>query len=855
MVGAATLAVSNSTFAIASGNVITNDTLKRCVNNSLNREPETQDVSENDLQSLKLLDCRWDGVGIADLGKATNLKEVHFHGLSQEISLEDLTSIEELHISDSELTTLTGINNLVHLELTDTKITELDLSNATELKYLSVGFQEFPSISSNYLKTLHIESTKITELNLANFSKLDDLTVGGSEFVKLENAEKLKKLGLSNTGITGKLNIGGLQNLTELMISQQDFPELVGGGELTKLFAFQTNLESLDLADLDNLTSLTVSGKKFTTLSNASNLQELSLVFTGVKSLDLKENLKNLKELYVTDQDFPNFENSEKLTKLYISGKTNKEELDLEGLTGLEILEVNSKNFTKLTNVKNLKSLSLVDTGVEQLDLTQASKLEELTIDNSGELGAAKLKKLDLTGTPNLVRLYVSNNELSELPEGVAGLNSLKNVALDSNHIADFSALPDALDDGDFTGQSIDLGQVYAGSGFSIPKVLKINGDAITNPTSSSGCSYDGASGKAKCSTLGTKKFTFTANDANGTDSEGNPKSIKYEVNFTVKVVDASPIEEPNKEEPSKEPREFVPPAPKRVGGLTRYDTSALISSEFTPGGKVFIATGRNFPDALAGGATAAKAGRPLLLIDKDTIPESIKAELQRLNPSQIVILGGESVVSSSLAEQLKSYSDKVDRVAGKTRYETAISASKAFTRSESVIIASGLNFPDALSASSLFNAKLSPVLLSNGKSIDELTMKEISRLGAKNAYLVGGTDALNPSVVNQLKAKGLEVVRLAGPTRYETSLEVAKEGFSTSANTVYFTTGENFPDALSVGSLLKVKPGPMLLVKGECLPAKAVAYVKSLKPKKIMVLGGKAAVADKITNLTVCKK
>ena len=96
-----------------------------------------------------------------------------------------------------------------------------------------------------------------------------------------------------------------------------------------------------------------------------------------------------------------------------------------------------------------------------------------------------------------------------------------------------------------------------------------------------------------------------------------------------------------------------------RLSGSDRYGTAAAISAATfpTPGVPVaYVATGANFPDALAGSVAAARAGGPLLLVSSTTVPAATAAELRRLAPGRIVVLGGPSVVSFSVSAALAAF-------------------------------------------------------------------------------------------------------------------------------------------------------------------------------------------------------
>src|SRR5690606_23761934 len=113
-----------------------------------------------------------------------------------------------------------------------------------------------------------------------------------------------------------------------------------------------------------------------------------------------------------------------------------------------------------------------------------------------------------------------------------------------------------------------------------------------------------------------------------------------------------------------------------RLHGVDRYGTSAAISAAgFAPGVPVaYIASGAEFADALSGSAAAAQRGGPVLLTAPTVLPAAIATELRRLQPANIVILGGESAVSPAVATALRGLTTgAVDRLAGDDRYDTSV--------------------------------------------------------------------------------------------------------------------------------------------------------------------------------------
>jgi putative cell wall-binding protein len=93
----------------------------------------------------------------------------------------------------------------------------------------------------------------------------------------------------------------------------------------------------------------------------------------------------------------------------------------------------------------------------------------------------------------------------------------------------------------------------------------------------------------------------------------------------------------------------------ERRFGSDRYATSAAISqATFSPGVPVvYIATGINHPDGLAGAAAGAIEGGPLLLTKPDSLPATIATELKRLKPQRVVIVGGTAAVTNSVETQI----------------------------------------------------------------------------------------------------------------------------------------------------------------------------------------------------------
>ena len=289
-----------------------------------------------------------------------------------------------------------------------------------------------------------------------------------------------------------------------------------------------------------------------------------------------------------------------------------------------------------------------------------------------------------------------------------------------------------------------------------------------------------------------------------------------------------------------------------RLAAGDRYGTAVAISqATFTPRVPlVVVATGYGYADALAGGPAAGLLGGPLLLVHPNAIPPAVARELTRLDPEDILVLGGTSAVSPGVEAQLRSFTDgRVDRVSGADRYATAATLVRGLWAGEGgdVLLASGADFPDALSAAAAAGAIGAPVLLARRDAVPAATVDALRAVGPARVVLLGGEGVLSPAVEAQLRSAlpGLEVSRVAGADRYATSGGIAQAIWQPSAPTVYLAVGSNFPDALGGAPSAIVNDAPLLLTGRTCAPAGTYAALQALRPTKIVLLGGEAVLSS----------
>ncbi|MEX2621315.1 MAG: cell wall-binding repeat-containing protein [Egibacteraceae bacterium] len=329
-------------------------------------------------------------------------------------------------------------------------------------------------------------------------------------------------------------------------------------------------------------------------------------------------------------------------------------------------------------------------------------------------------------------------------------------------------------------------------------------------------------------------------------------------VELLADTTDPDPTPSPSPEpEPSYEPEPEPEPDPDdspqaassdRLAGGDRYATAATISASMHEPGvaRVYVGTGRAYPDALAAGPAAAVAGGPVLLTDPAALPAATAAELSRLDPEEIVVVGGTGSVSRGV-ERLLGHYGTVRRVAGPDRYSTAAAvALDTFTGPVPVLyLASGRNFPDALSGGATAAIQGAPLLLTDPDGLPDVTEAAVAQLQPEHIVVLGGPGAVADPVLSVLRLLSTTVTRLSGENRFATASEISQWAFPEASDVVYLATGADFPDALAGGPAAAATDGPLLLVQRDTLPATVFAELERLNPRRIVALGGRAAVSD----------
>ena len=274
-------------------------------------------------------------------------------------------------------------------------------------------------------------------------------------------------------------------------------------------------------------------------------------------------------------------------------------------------------------------------------------------------------------------------------------------------------------------------------------------------------------------------------------------------------------------------------PTTSRIAGDDRFETAVEVASQLkkelgvTKFSAIVVAYSDEFADALSASAFAQENEAPVLVVNENN-EEYVKKYIEKnlAKGGKVYIMGGNAVVTERFEESLLEYD--VSRFGGSDRYETNLLTLKQLNLSgkDTIIIASGLDYADALSASSTGL----PVMIV-GDKLTESQIAFLNTLGGNDTYyIVGGTSAVSSEVEKQLKDLNLGTInRLAGDDRYETSVLIA-ETFYEKSTLAYLASGDDFPDGLTGGVLARLsrdgKGAPLLLVN-EHNTSLAASYIE----------------------------
>lgn len=193
------------------------------------------------------------------------------------------------------------------------------------------------------------------------------------------------------------------------------------------------------------------------------------------------------------------------------------------------------------------------------------------------------------------------------------------------------------------------------------------------------------------------------------------------------------------------------------------------------------------------------------------------------------------------------------NKISGSDRYKTAVEISKNYSSSSkhAVIVNGQKGIVDALTATPYASLKNAPILMTQNNKLNADTKAELTRRGIKTVDIVGGVNSVNDSVKSEIQAMGITVNRIAGSSKYDTALEVAKKIDAISdISKIAVANGEVLADAVSVAAPAAQNEMPIILAHPKNgLDDKTKSYIDKQGVKTSYVIGGTNSVSDTTQN------
>lgn len=294
--------------------------------------------------------------------------------------------------------------------------------------------------------------------------------------------------------------------------------------------------------------------------------------------------------------------------------------------------------------------------------------------------------------------------------------------------------------------------------------------------------------------------------------------------------------------------------SPKRLWGMNRYETCTEISSNGwnKECDYAILATGDDYPDALSAAPLAKKYNAPIFLVSKNELDntsnssaKTVRNELKRLGVKKVFIIGGKSVISEKVENQLTLCNIQYQRLAGSDRFETALLVAKQIGTSNGVIVTTGFDFTDALSVSSAAALKQMPILLVSKTDVSSNVKSFVTENSTPISYILGGDDIISNNVANAFP----KAERILGNDIFERNINIINK-FSDvlNPNTLFVATASDYADALSGSVMASMNSSPIILTN-ENISSFTNNYISSTgkKVNNIYFLGGEAVIKPSV--------
>ncbi|HBF4824380.1 TPA: N-acetylmuramoyl-L-alanine amidase [Clostridioides difficile] len=284
--------------------------------------------------------------------------------------------------------------------------------------------------------------------------------------------------------------------------------------------------------------------------------------------------------------------------------------------------------------------------------------------------------------------------------------------------------------------------------------------------------------------------------------------------------------------------------------GSDRYETAVKISKEGWKNGsdKVVIINGDVSIDGIISTPLATTYNAPILLVEKNNVPNSVKSELKRLNPRDVIIIGDENAISKTTANQIKStVNASQTRLKGSNRYETSLLIAKEIDKNHDVekvyITNANGGEVDALTIAAKAGQDKQPIILTDKNSITDNTYKWLKSEDLQNAYFIGGPQMISTNVINKVNDITKDNVtnnRVYGADRHETNANVIKKFYTDDElEAVLVAKSDVLVDALAAGPLAANLKSPILITPKTYVSAYHKDNLEAKSANKVYKIGG----------------
>ncbi len=538
---------------------------------------------------------------------------------------------------------------------------------------------------------------------------------------------------------------------------------------------------------------------------------------------------------------------------IYISG--NKKEIKGNGHTISNSTGSNWFNIKTNTKMDNLKigGGSIYTVEGKNLDIVNNSEINGASISLEGNVSLENVKMdyASISGNGNLVvnssKLKNSHISISDYYENKVGIAKIINTEIEGQGYA----VPISLNGGNIELENIKITNpgdhaIYAKGSKKLENKIRIKGtleidgakkDAIVLKKGESSTEnpvelYIDGDIKQKGDT-----YTIKAED------EGTYTKVHYDDSKIKRVTDKwSYTYYSTKNREGNEPKSVV--YENKLVGENRHQTAIKVSNEgWDVANTIVIVNSNSMADALSATPYAKWLNAPILLTEGNKLNSDTKKEILRLKAKGVHVIGGESAVSNSVINELKSMNLNVERISGNDRYKTSLEIAKKLNSPSEIAVVNGVTgLPDAVSIAPVAAEKDMPIVLVSPKegikAFDQYVKD--NNLNINKSYIIGKESSISKEIVNKLP----NPERLGGIDRNETNAVILEKFYtSEKLNNIFIAKDgmkkpDDLIDALSVGVLASQKKSPVVIV-GNDLNDKQESLLSKKQPKEITQVGG----------------